>query len=319
VSDVARAGVLLTAFGAPRDLDEVAPFMCSLLGCEPPAAALEGARRKYLAIGGGSPLPAMAEHIATHLERELGVPVAVGMRYADPSIDDAVARLASAGVREVVVVSLSPFDAEVTTGAYREAVEAAVALHKGMRFVQAAAYHRSDPFVEVLADAAGEAIRDAEAVGRSVVVFSAHSLPVADLERDPSYVDQLRETAVAVAARLGLGEPSGFTALPGIDAFGGPGVTSPWLLAFQSKGRRGGEWAGPDIEDVIDAAATAGFASVAVCPIGFAVDHMETLYDLDVHAADRACGAGIGLYRARVPNDAPRMIDALAQAVRRAL
>ena len=88
MSDVSRAGVLLTAFGGPSDLDGVAPFMCSLLGSEPPAAALEEAKRKYVAIGGGSPLPAMAERIAALLERELGAPTCVepgeGLAEAPP-------------------------------------------------------------------------------------------------------------------------------------------------------------------------------------------------------------------------------------------
>jgi ferrochelatase len=347
---MAHPGVLLTAFGAPRDLDEVELFMCSLLGCAPPEAALAEARRKYLTIGGGSPLPAMAERIAAHLERELSglprveadadegpnllgsrsivprassgvrIPVVVGMKYSEPSIDQAVARLASSGVRELVVVSLSPFEAAVTTGAYREAVEAAVSEHGGMRVIEAASYHLSDAFIEALAEGASEALQDADIVSnRCIVAFTAHSLPLADLEKDPTYVTQLRETAAAVAAGTGLGAPSGFEALPGIDAFGGPGVTAPWLLAFQSKGRRGGEWAGPDLDEVIDAAAEAGFAAVIVCPIGFALDHMETLYDIDVSAADRALGAGMEFHRARVPNDDPHMIDALAEAVRRVL
>jgi protoporphyrin/coproporphyrin ferrochelatase len=347
---MARVGVLLTAFGGPRDLDEVAPFMCSLLGTEPSEASLSEARRKYLTIGGASPLPGMAERIASNLERALSglqrlepdpeqgmsilgrpepvpraregvrIPVAVGMRHAEPSIDQAVAQLASAGVRELVVVSLSPFEAAVTTGAYRAAVEAAVASHAGMRVIEAAGYHRSDAFIRALAQSTSEAIQDADIVAnKTLIVFTAHSLPVADLEKDPTYRRQLEETAASVAAGIGLGAPSGFDALPGVDAFGGPGVTAPWLLAFQSKGRRGGEWAGPDLEDVIDAAAEAGFAAVIVSPIGFALDHMETLYDIDVCAADRTLGAGMEFYRAAVPNDGPDMIEALAEAVERVL
>jgi len=347
---MARTGVLLTAFGGPKGLAEVEPFMTALLGCEPPAAALAEARRKYLTIGGASPLPAMAERIAVQLERELNglpaatdteetgpgllggvaaleraghgvaIPVAVGMRYTEPTIDEAVADLHAAGVRQVVVVPLSPFEAAVTTGAYNEAVQAAVARFPGMRAIEAPAYRRSDAFIGVLADAASEAVHDADILtNKALVVFSAHSLPVSDIERDPAYVEQLRETAAAVAAGIGLGDPSGFDALPGIDAFGGPGVTAPWLLAFQSKGRRGGEWAGPDLDDVIDAAVASGFKVVVVCAIGFAVDHMETLYDLDVCAADRALSADIEFVRSRVPNDAPQMIEALAEAVRRAL
>lgn len=345
-----HTGVLLTAFGGPKDLDGIEPFMTALLGSEPPAAALAEARRKYLTIGGGSPLPAMAERIAVQLERELNgfpaatdsedsgrsmlgtvhalpraeqdvrVPVVVGMRYTEPTIEHGVAQLQAAGVREIVVVPLSPFEAAVTTGAYTEAVEAAVGRFPGMRAIEAPAYRRSDAFIGVLADSASEAIHDADILAnKALVVFTAHSLPVADVDRDPAYLEQLRETAAAVAAGTGLGEPSGFAALPGIDAFGGPGITAPWLLAFQSKGRRGGEWVGPDLDDVIDAAVVSGFAVVVVCPIGFAVDHMETLYDLDVCAADRALSAGIEFVRARVPNDEAPMIEALAEAVRRAL
>lgn len=347
---MARTGVLLTAFGGPKDLDGVEPFMTALLGCEPPAAALAEARRKYLTIGGGSPLPAMAERIAVQLEREINglpraaepdesgpsmlgglsavpraeervrIPVVVGMKYAEPTIEHAIAQLSAAGIRQIVVVPLSPFEAAVTTGAYTEAVEASLAQFTGMRAIEAPAYRRSDAFIGALADAASEAIQDADIVSnRSLVVFTAHSLPVADVERDPAYIEQLRETASAVAAGVGLGEPSGFDALPGIAAFGGPGVTAPWLLAFQSKGRRGGEWVGPDLDDVIDAAATSGFKAIVVCPIGFALDHMETLYDLDVCAADRALSAGVEFVRSRVPNDEAQMIDALADAVRRSL
>jgi ferrochelatase len=67
---------------------------------------------------------------------------------------------------------------------------------------------------------------------------------------------------------------------------------------------------------VIDAAVDADFGAVVVSPIGFAVDHMETLYDLDVSAADRALSAGIEFARSKAPNDDEDMIHALADAVR---
>lgn len=350
---MAKRGVLLVAFGGPDCLDAVGPFMCSLMGREAPEAAVASAKVRYLAIGGASPLPAIAERMAAQLERELSgmpraaeaeidaaegvgaafvsppglrapgevrVPVRVGMRYTAPTIERAVAELNGMGCREAVWVSLSPFEAAVTTGAYEEAVEAAVAAFPGMRAVAAARYNRSDGFVGFLADEVVDLTHEADILkNRTLVVFTAHSLPVADIEADPSYVDQLRETASAVAAGAGLGEASGFDALPGIEAFGGPGVAAPWLLAFQSKGRTPGDWVGPDLDDVIDAAAAEGFATLIVCPVGFATDHMETLYDLDVLAADRALLAEMEWYRGRVPNDDPRMIGALAESVRKVL
>jgi ferrochelatase len=342
-----RTGVLLTAFGGPGDLDEIAPFMCSLLGCEPTQGSLDDARRRYLTIGGASPLPPMAERIAVQLERELNglpraeegeddsmgffgvaktlqrapegvrVPVAVGMLHSEPSIASAVDALVASGARRIVPISLSPFEAAVTTGAYRTAVDLAVAGHEGVSILEAADYRRSESFLTALAENLTAALFDEEMrPHRALVVFTAHSLPVADVEADPRYVEQLQETAAEVSARAELGSADGFDAVPGMQAFGGRGGVAPWLLAYQSKGRRGGEWLAPDLDDVIDAAVANDFGAVVVAPIGFAVDHMETLYDLDVSAADRALSAGIEFARAKAPNDSEDMIKALADAVR---
>ena len=349
---MARTGVLLTAFGGPDCLDSVAPFMCSIMGTEPSEQMLTEAQRKYLTIGGYSPLPAMAERIAAQLERVLNgiplaeetgddegtmglwggavaslrttesvrTPVAVGMLHSEPSIEGAIARLVDAGARQIVLASLSPFEAAATTGAYLEAVTTALDAHPGVRLVESASYHRSDDFIGLYADNLNEALHEADILAnKGLIIFTAHSLPVSDIAADPSYVDQLRESVAAVAAGAGLGDPSGFRALPGIEAFGGPGVTAPWLLAYQSKGRRGGEWLEPDLDDVIDAAIADGFAVIVACPVGFAVDHMETLYDLDVKAADRVLSAEKEFVRVAVPNADPRYIEALADAVRKVL
>jgi ferrochelatase len=242
------------------------------------------------------------------------------MLHGAPSIESAVGQLADVGIRRIVHVSLSPYDAESTTGAYRAAMTAAVAGHEGVTVEEAADYRHFDEFLDTVSDSLGNALQAEEITPhRSIIVFSAHSLPVEDMERDPSYVEQIRETASAVADRAGLGPADGFEALSGVDAFGGHSGSRPWLLAFQSKGRRGGDWIGPDLDDVIDAAVAQDYGAVVVSPIGFTVDHMETLYDLDVCAADRALGAGIEFARAKAPNDDSRMIEALAEAVHRVL
>ena len=316
-----RTGVVLTAFGGPDCLEAVGPFMRSIMGRQPSEDAISEACERYEAIGGGSPLPAMAARIADSLERDLSaggdVAVAVGMLHSHPSIAAAVDALARAGVERIVSLSLSPFDAAATTGAYSEALDAAALTHPGLTAVLAPGYSRSDAFVSALAQQArtvlGNPARD------TLVVFTAHSLPVADLEADPSYVVQLRETAEAVAIATGLGTADGFSALAGIEAFGGHGGTAPWMLAFQSKGKRGGAWIGPDLDAVIAAAAEAGLRGVVVLPIGFAVDHMETLYDLDVVAAQQADSLGLGFARATAPNDSELLIEALAESVRAAV
>ncbi len=332
MAETPNTGVLLTAFGGPDCLDAVAPFMSSLMGQEAPAEAVESAKQRYVAIGGCSPLPAIAERIAAALERSLNglpvgegragegegtvrTPVALGMRYSQPSIGQGVADLCARGVRRVVWTSLSPFESQVSTGAYRSAVESAC-VACGVEVVEADRYSSAEPFTRLLAEACIEALNRMPDTSRPLVVMTAHSLPSTD-EGATVYVGQLTAVAAQVAARVGLGpvDADFLSRMLEIRAFGGYGPHAVWMLAYQSKGKRGGQWLEPDLDQVIDAAAGVGCRAVVVCPIGFVTDHLETLYDLDIAAAARVTGHGMTFLRSRVPNDDPLMIEALAQAV----
>jgi ferrochelatase len=52
-----------------------------------------------------------------------------------------------------------------------------------------------------------------------------------------------------------------------------------------------------------------------VVPIGFAIDHMETLWDLDIAAAEQADGLGLRFMRTAVPNNDDSFVQALCWAV----
>jgi protoporphyrin/coproporphyrin ferrochelatase len=54
---------------------------------------------------------------------------------------------------------------------------------------------------------------------------------------------------------------------------------------------------------------------VVVCSCGFAADHLETLYDLDLEARAVAERAGMAFVRTEMPNADPRFLDAMAQVV----
>jgi len=54
---------------------------------------------------------------------------------------------------------------------------------------------------------------------------------------------------------------------------------------------------------------------VVVVPIGFVVDHVEVLYDLDVEARATARDLGLGFARAGAVNDHPLFIRMLAELV----
>jgi ferrochelatase len=103
--------------------------------------------------------------------------------------------------------------------------------------------------------------------------------------------------------------------LPGVSAFGSLEGPIGWLQGYQSKGARPGEWLGPDLADVMAVAAKNGYDAVVVAPIGFAIDHMETLWDLDIDARTQAEEQGLLFMRTRVPNGDQRFIEALTWAV----
>ncbi len=317
-------GVLLTGFGGPDSLEAVGPFMRNLSGREPSDELVERVRKRYLAIGGSSPLGEIAGEMAQALREALAeqgspMPVEVGMRYWRPYIPDGMARLKDAGCDRIVTLSLSPFESKVAHGAYREAIAEAASALGGLDVVEAPLAATLPEYVDLFASATFSTLAELESQEGAVLLFTAHSLPGEDLVADDPYVAGLMAVADAVADQLGVPPGShnvGEPVLPGISTFGSIDPIRPWFLAYQSKGARPGDWLGPDLDDVIAAAAAGGATRVVVCPIGFMTDHMETLYDLDVVAADAALSAGIDFARVPVPNEDLGLVGAMARMVR---
>lgn len=317
-----RVGVLLTAFGGPDSLESVGPFMSRFMGREPSPAVVAAAQDKYRAIGGASPLPAVAAAIAASLERHLArrghdVAVRAGMRYWEPSIESALDDLTSAGARRIVMASLSAFESRVTCESFRKAATEAAGVLELVEMCEAPMLHRSPQYREFFGYACAHALENTGA-SRPLVAMTAHSLPAADVDDDDPYSAGLCEVADAVAAIAGLCEGADFSddeRLPKIASFGCLQAPVPWLLAYQSKGVRPGEWLGPDLSAVMQTAAEAGYTGIVVVPIGFAIDHMETLWDLDIDAAERALLLGLTFARTAVPNDDDSFVEALMWAI----
>lgn len=320
---MSTSAVMLMGFGGPDSLDAVEPFMCNLMGREPSEELLGRVRRRYLCIGGSSPLTGIAAELAAAVESELGglgktAPVRVGMRYWKPYIADTMGSLYSEGVRRIVAVSLSPFESKISHGAYREAISEAQERMPDLEVVEAPPLYELDDYVQFHAIACSAALQELDFPKKSVIVFTAHSLPLSDLVEDDPYVRGIRETADRVAGAIALGPGAEFEdelQLPGIAAYGNLTGERPWVVSYQSKGNRPGGWLEPDIGEVIAAASRAAMEAVIVVPIGFATDHMETLYDLDVVAAQQALDAGMEFARSVTPNAHEMLAHGIATSV----
>jgi protoporphyrin/coproporphyrin ferrochelatase len=280
--------VVLMAYGSPSEPEDVRPYLEDVRGGRPVSdEAVEELAERYRRIGGRSPLDDVTEAQRAALERELGVPVFVGMKHWRPRIADAVEAALAAGATRIVGLVLAPHYSRMSIGGYRERLEEALAGRAELVLVES--WHDEPAFVEVLA-------KRVRGTGAGVV-FTAHSLPERILaDRDP-YRDQLLETARLVAEKAGL---------------------QRWSFAFQSASSTGDPWLGPDVLDELGRLRAEGVERVLVEPIGFVSDHLEILWDLDVEGRERAEELGLEWARTESLNDDPAFVHALADLVRKA-
>ena len=299
------AAVLLMAYGGPERLDQVEAYYTDIRrGVAPTPELLEELLGRYRAIGGGSPLSRIVERQRWALEAELAargtaVPVYAGMRHIEPRIGGVVERMAADGVERLAAIALAPQRSSSAAG-YHQAVDRAIATFEASapHVTQVESWHDQPRFVEALAAATSEALARVPDPAGARVIFTAHSLPARVVAEGDRYPDEVAATAALVARRLGL---------------------TGYLVAFQSAGRTGEAWLGPELRDEIRRVAAEGVTQVVVCPVGFVADHLEVLYDIDIEARAVARSVGVELERARSMNDDPMFIAALADVAADAL
>jgi ferrochelatase len=298
---MSRTGLLVMAYGTPRSPADVEAYYTDIRRGRPPTPEqLADLQRRYDAIGGISPLAQRTEAQRAALAAALDArmpgefEVVLGQKHAAPFIEDAVRALADAGIDRIVGLVLAPHYSAFSVGQYHQRATDTAA-EVGAELLPIDSWHLEPAYLDFLTAALGEA--RARLPERHKVLFTAHSLPERVLAGDP-YPDQLRESAAAVAERVGL--------LPWPD----------WAIAWQSAGRTPEPWRGPDILDVIrDLGDTGRTDGVAVCAQGFVSDHLEVLYDLDIEATKVAADHGLAFARTRSLNDDPVVMAALADRV----
>ncbi|MEI6742137.1 MAG: ferrochelatase [bacterium] len=298
-----KTAVLLMAYGTPRSREEILPYYTDIRrGRVPTEEQLSDLTARYEAIGGLSPLAALTESQRDALQTALNniapdtYHVALGLKHAAPMIEDAVQQLATEGFTKIIALVLAPHYSSFSIGQYIGRATEAATPH-GISVVGITSWATEEAFIAFLA--ADMSTKLAAMPTSTHVLFTAHSLPQRIIDAGDPYPAELRSTAVAVAAKLGLEE------------------NAQWSIAWQSAGRTPEPWIGPDILDVIDALATqtTPVAGVLVSACGFVADHLEVLFDLDIEALHRAQQHGLAFARTECVNDNEAIMNALAHRV----
>lgn len=292
---MAEIGALIMAYGTPRSPEDVEAYYTHIRHGRPPApeqlAELKG---RYEALGGTSGFAEMTQAQVDGIGRALDAlepgrfSVYLGQKHAEPFIEDAVAQMRKDGIEEAVALVLAPHYAKKSVGQYLDRVEAAAEGALSVRTVET--WHLADGYIDFLAEAVTDALDGMPE--RTRVLFTAHSLPLKAVQ-DDDYAGRIRETAAAVADRLGLDD---------------------WDVGWQSEGATPDPWLGPDI--LVEITSIAGEVDgLVVCACGFVADHLEVLYDLDIEAREAAEAAGLAFARTRMANDETQFLDTLARIV----
>ena len=298
-----KTAVLLMAYGTPRSREEILPYYTDIRRGRPPTEEqLSDLTARYESIGGLSPLAALTEAQRDALQTALNniapntYHVALGLKHAAPMIEDAVQQLAQEGFTKIVALVLAPHFSSFSIGQYIDRATTAATPH-GISVVGITSWATEEAFIDFLA--ADMSAKLATMPAATHVLFTAHSLPQRIIDAGDPYPAELRSTAVAVAAKVGLTE------------------NAQWSIAWQSAGRTPEPWIGPDILDVIDQLATQSnpATGVLVSACGFVADHLEVLFDLDIEASHRAEQHGLAFARTECVNDNGAIMNALAHRV----
>ena len=303
-------GVLLMTFGSATEPGGVRDYLRSVRGGrEAPAELVAEFERRYRVVG-RSPLVDITQAQGTDLQRALDEAhgsgrfrVEVGMLHSEPRAVEAFRALVAAGCDHLLGVVLAPQFSPIILSGYRRLLDEAAAEQSGKVGVQlAGAWWEMPAFIDSLADRVVAALEDFGLAERDrvPVIFTAHSVPLPVVERDPGYIKQLTGTAEAIATRVGL-------------------PRDRWQFAYQSAGHTPEDWLKPDLLDVLPTLRDQGHRDVLIAPLQFCADHLEVLYDLDVAAREQAEQAGIRYHRIEMPNTTPAFIRALRDVVDREL
>ena len=314
-----RIAIILFQLGGPDSQAAVEPFLYRLF-CDPDIINFPGAflARKPLAklisttrskivrqhnaeIGGGSPIRRLTEQQAQALQAELRPYISartiVAMRYWHPDTQEAIATLESTPFDELVLLPLYPHYSFATTGSslkeWNRLYKPQVPVHVVDHF-----YDHPD-YIAAIVERVNGVLQELPNPDELHLLFSAHGLPMALVEKGDPYPKQIQET-VQLVRELG--------AWP-----------NPHALCFQSRvGPQ--KWLQPSLPDTIEKLARSGIKRVLVIPVSFLTEHIETLHEINIEAREQAESSGISQFLMMPAlNDSPLLIRALADLVLRSV
>lgn len=235
----------------------------------------------------GSPLIVLSERLKEKVQKKVSVPVALAMRYGNPSIKKGLQVLKAQGVKEVLLVPLYPQFAMATTETILVLAEQLQKEHfPEMELVSLPPFYNHSDYIRVLANSIQEEL---QGKNWEHLLFSYHGVPERHIRKSDvtkshckmdgkccftdspahayCYRHQCEMTTQKVADYLELKEGS-------------------YSSSFQSRVSILGSWLKPYTDKTVEEFAKKGTQELAIATPAFVSDCLETLEEIGMEAAE---------------------------------
>lgn len=297
ISDYA---VMIMALGGLESIEDIEPFLNRIMKGRPPTEAqISEMKERYRLIGGHSPLNGITKAQAELLQKrfdqgQIKAKVFVGFLFSPPYIADTLKEISALGIDNVIAFNIAPQRSECMICYYREEIDGVLPdMESPPNLSLISGYHNNQNYLKGVAEKIKEGLSNI-GEGKTIVIFTAHSLPVRPENKTDEYEKQLRETVEGILK---------YTAE--ID----------YLFGYQSKGFSQGDWLEPSVDLIIQTLPDRGAKNVLFVSVGFISDNLEILYDTDIRYRKMVEAIGLKFYRGESLNTSDSLINALYQRI----
>ncbi|ECZ7679383.1 ferrochelatase [Listeria monocytogenes] len=300
-----KVGLLVMAYGTPYKDEDIERYYTDIRhGHKPSEEMIADLRGRYHAIGGLSPLAKITEAQAYGLEKalndsqdEVEFKAYIGLKHIEPFIEDAVEAMHKDGIEEAISIVLTPHYSSFSVEAYNKRAKDAADKLGGPSIKAINDWYKQPKFIQMWADRINETAKQipADELLDTVLIVSAHSLPEKIKQHNDPYPDQLQETADFIFEKV---------------------VVPHYALGWQSEGKTGEPWLGPDVQDLTrELYGQEKYKHFIYTPVGFVAEHLEVLYDNDYECKVVTDEVGAAYHRPPMPNADPEFLEVLRTVV----